>query len=60
MRVREFVTTKTAAKEVDKSPRTIRQYCKSGIIKAKKWGRDYMIERQEWEEWKARKIVEAC
>lgn len=56
MKPREYITTKTAAKEVDKAPRTIRQYCQLGTIKAKKWGRDYMIERNEWEEFKARKI----
>lgn len=59
MKVKEYITTFTAAKELDLAPRTMQKYCKLGIIKAKRFGKMYMIERETFEEWKARNIVAA-
>jgi excisionase family DNA binding protein len=59
MKISEFVTTKTAAKELDLAVRTIQNMIKEGKIPAKKFGQLYLIDRRQWEEWKARNIVAA-
>ena len=59
MKVQEFITTVTAAKELDLATRTIQKYCRLGEIKAKRFGKLYMINRKDWEEWKARKMSAA-
>ena len=59
MKTQEFITTVTAAKELDLTTRTIQKYCRIGEIKARRFGKLYMINRKDWEEWKARKLVVA-
>lgn len=54
---REFVTTRVAAKEMCVAMRTIQDWIKEGKLKANRYGRMYFLNRKEWEEFKARKVV---
>ena len=40
------LTTEQTAKELGVSPRRVRQYIERGRLKAKKIGRDYLIDRR--------------
>lgn len=55
-KIAEFVTTEMMSKETGLELRTIQKYCKTGLIKARRFRRLYFVERLEWEEWKARNI----
>ena len=55
-KVTEYITTKKAAQEIGYATHTLQLFCKNGLIKAKKFNHVYMIERNDWEEWKARNI----
>lgn len=57
--IKEFIQTKQAAKEIGMALRTIQVMVRDGRIPARKFGRVYMIERKQWEEWKARNITAA-
>lgn len=52
--MKKYISTKTAAEELDLSKRTIQEWCKQGKVKAVKMGHDWRIERGDWEEFKAR------
>lgn len=56
MKILLFVRTSTAAREIDVSPSTIQRMCIEGKISYKKLGNLIMIDREVWEEWKARNI----
>lgn len=51
-----YVSTIKAACELDCSRDTIVRRIKSGILKAKRFGRHYKIERNSLEEFKAREL----
>jgi excisionase family DNA binding protein len=45
-------TTKQAAAELNIQPRSVKQLCQRGILKAEKIGRDWLIETSEVERYK--------
>lgn len=59
--IKEFISTKTAAKEMDLSVRTIQKLITEGKIPALKMAGShiYLISRKTWEEWKARNVIAA-
>lgn len=57
MEPKEFVTTNVAAKEMCVARRTIQDWIKEGKVKAYRYGRLYLLNRKDWEEFKARKVV---
>lgn len=58
--IKEYISTRTAAKELDISLRQMQKMIKEGKIPAKKFSQKlYLIDRKVWEEWKARNIVAA-
>ncbi len=52
----EWLTTKFCGGEICKSARHIQLLCQSGKLKAKKYGRDWMIQSDVWEDYKAREF----
>lgn len=48
-----LLTTAEAAAEIGKSARCVRQWCKTGYLRAERRGRDWMIRRVELEVLKA-------
>lgn len=55
----EFVSTATAAQELDLAVRTIQEWCKQKKIKAFKMGHDWRIQKDDWETFKKRLMSEA-
>lgn len=55
----KWITTKEAGEEIGRSARTIQDYCKEGRIDHTRFGRYYMIDRKDWEEFKARNFRKA-
>lgn len=49
-----YISTKTAAEEIDVAIRTVQEWCKQKKLEAKKMGNDWRIERAVWEDYKAR------
>lgn len=47
-----MLSTNDIAKELNVSPRTVRNWCKSGKLKALQLGRDYRITPEDFEEFK--------
>lgn len=55
MSTTEYVSTVTAAEEIDLDARTIQRWCKmKKIPNAVKLGREWRIPKREWETFKAR------
>lgn len=55
MENKSWISTRTAGTEVDISARTIQEWCKAKRIEgAVKFGRDWRIPKQKWEEFKKR------
>ena len=52
----KWITTKQAAIEINRTPRTVQDYCKAGKLDYSLFGRYYMIDLKSWEEFKARFI----
>lgn len=50
----EYVSTFTAAEEIDLDLRTIQKWCKMKKIKAYKLGKEWRIPKSEWETFKKR------
>lgn len=57
---KSWISSKTAAEDMDLAVRTIQEWCKSGKIKAKKLGKDWRILVADWEEFKARILKDAA
>lgn len=55
----KWITTKQAAIEINRSLRTVQDYCKAGKVDYALFGRYYMIDLKSWEEFKARYIRKA-
>lgn len=55
--IKQFITTKTAAKELGLATRTIQAFIKEGKLPASKFAGTYFINRKIFEEWKARNII---
>ena len=57
---KEYVSSKTMARELDLSIRTIQEWCKQKKIKtAYKISGDWRVERSIWEEFKQRILTQA-
>lgn len=54
----EYISTKTAAAELDLDLSTIQKWIKQGKIKAYKLGKGWRILKPDFEEWKKRNLVE--
>lgn len=50
----EYVSTETAAAELDLDLRTIQKWCKIKKIKAYKLGKEWRIPKSEWDTFKKR------
>lgn len=60
IKINEYVSTETAAQELDLEVRTIQKWCKIKKIKAYKLGHEWRIPRECWEEFKKRIILEVA
>jgi len=54
---KQYITTSTAADDIDRTTRYIQQLIKLGKIPAYRIGRSYLIQNSDWADWKAKYFV---
>jgi excisionase family DNA binding protein len=58
LHLKDYVSTETAAHELDLEIRTIQNWCKMKKLKAYKLGKEWRIPRPVWDEFKKRVLIE--